>query len=413
MWLTALWHGQWWNVLERGHSSSSLEVVMESLIADAPRSAGVNAVQMAMPRPRPSDGGVKTRVEEKQGFDAQRFLDAAGVRKKVSKYEGKEIVFSQGDPATSILYIQKGSVKLTVVNEAGKEAVVAILGPGDFLGEGCLAGQPQRVNTAGTITPATLVVIEKQEIIRELQADRALSDQFIKHLLSRDVRAEEDLIDQLFNHVEKRLARTLLLLAHYGEPGQAQKAIPDVSQEVLAEMIGTTRSRVNLFLNKFRKLGFISYGSRLSGLEIHDSLLSIVLEDWGFEFWENCDVPNLWIWGESSPGLAGIHGDKQAGIQQLEIAAERGHYLRPFVKILLALAALREKTTEVARAQLTELAAEFPENPLFSTELSKLKARPVPTVRPKNWISPEMNLPRQPCAPCRPFGMLSHRNLAF
>lgn len=252
---------------------------MESLIGDAPRLAGVNAMPMATPRSRPNNGEVKTRVEEKQGFDAQRFLDAAGVSRKISTYGGKEIIFMQGDPAMSILYIQKGSVKLTVVNDAGKEAVVAILGPGDFFGEGSLAGQPQRVNSAGTITQATVVVFEKQEMIRVLHADRALSDQFIKHLLSRHVRAEEDLVDQLFNHSEKRLARALLLLAHYGEPGQIQKAIPDVSQEVLAEMVGTTRSRVNMFLNKFRKVGLIRYGSRLSGLEIHESLLSVVLGD--------------------------------------------------------------------------------------------------------------------------------------
>ncbi len=251
---------------------------MESLISDAPRLAGVNAMHMAMPRPGPGNGEVKTRVEETQGFDAQRFLDAAGVTRKVAKYERKDIIFTQGDPATSILCIRRGSVKLTVLNEAGKEAVVAILGAGDYLGEGCLAGQAQRVNTAGAITPATLVVIEKREMIRVLHADRVLSDQFIKHLLSRHVRVEEDLVDQLFNHSEKRLARILLLLAHYEEPGQTQKAIPDVSQEVLAEMIGTTRSRVNFFLNKFRKLGFIDYDSRLSVLKIHDSLLSIVLD---------------------------------------------------------------------------------------------------------------------------------------
>jgi CRP-like cAMP-binding protein len=252
---------------------------MESLIADAPRSAGVNAMQVAMPRPWASNDGVKTRVEDKQGFDALRFFDAAGVSRRVSKYERKEIIFRQGDPATSILYVQEGSVKLTVVSEGGKEAVVAILGPGEFLGEGCLAGQPQRVNTASTITPATLVVIEKKEMIRVLHADRGLSDQFIKYLLSRHVRAEEDLVDQLFNHSEKRLARALLRLAHDGESGQTQKTTPEISQEVLAGMIGTTRPRVNLFLNKFRKLGFIDYSGRLGALEIHASLLSVVLQE--------------------------------------------------------------------------------------------------------------------------------------
>ncbi|MGB8473039.1 MAG: Crp/Fnr family transcriptional regulator [Candidatus Acidiferrum sp.] len=256
---------------------------MESLIADAPRSAGVNAMQVGAPRSWPNNSRSKTRVEEKLAFDGQRFLDLAGVRSKAAKYDKKDIIFRQGDPATSILYVLKGSVKLTVVNEAGKEAVVAILNPGEFLGEGCLAGQPRRMHTAGAITPATLLVTDKQEMTRALGADRALSDQFIKHLLSKHIRAEEDLIDQLFNHSEKRLARTLLLLAHYGEPGQTQKTILDVSQEVLAEMVGTTRPRVNQFLNKFRKLGFISYGRRLSGLEIRDSLLGVVLQNEDFE----------------------------------------------------------------------------------------------------------------------------------
>ncbi len=252
---------------------------MESLIIDAPRSADVNAMQVAKSRPWPSNAGIKTKVEEKKDFDAQRFLDAAGMTRKVARYDRKEIVFRQGDPATSILYIQKGSVKLTVVNEAGNEAVVAIIGPGDFFGDECLAGRPQRVNTADTITLATLVVLEKQEMVRELHADRAFSDQFIKHLLSRHIRVEEDLIDQLFNPIEKRLARALLLLAHCGEDGQPRRSLPELSQEMLAEMIGTTRPRVNVFMNKFRKLGFIDYGSRLGALEIHESLLSVVLHE--------------------------------------------------------------------------------------------------------------------------------------
>jgi CRP/FNR family transcriptional regulator, cyclic AMP receptor protein len=172
--------------------------------------------------------------------------------------------------------VKTPSRPVTVVNEAGKEAVVAMLGPGEFFGEGCLAGQPQRMATAATITPSTILVIEKPEMIRLLRAERALSDSFIKHVLSRGIQVEQDLIDQLFNSSEKRLARALLLLAHYGEQGQPQRVLSKVSQETLAEMIGTTRSRVNLFMNKFRKLGFIEYRDRI---HINDSLLNIVLHD--------------------------------------------------------------------------------------------------------------------------------------
>ncbi len=239
-------------------------------------SAGVKAMQAAAHRPWPSNTRFKTKVWEKQAFDAQPFLDSAGVARKVVKYESKETVFTQGDPATSVLYIQKGGVKLAVVNEAGKEAVVAILGPGNFFGEACLAGQPQRVSTAATITPSTILEIEKQEMIRLLHAERALQDRFIKHVLSRNIRIEEDLIDQLFNSSEKRLARTLLLLALDGKQDKPEKMVLGVSQEMLAEMIGTTRSRVNCFMNKFRKLGFIEYGGRPPWLQINESFLSIL-----------------------------------------------------------------------------------------------------------------------------------------
>jgi CRP-like cAMP-binding protein len=174
------------------------------------------------------------------------------------------------------MYIQEGGVKLTVVNETGKEAVVAILGPGDFFGEGCLGGQSNCMATATAIAPTTVLVIEKDEMIRVLHSEHAFSDRFIAYMLSRNIRVEEDLIDQLFNSTEKRLARTLLLLARYGAPGQPQKMLPKVSQEMLAEMIGTTRSRVNLFMNKFRKLGFIRYNGEI---QIDDSLLSVVLHE--------------------------------------------------------------------------------------------------------------------------------------
>ena len=174
------------------------------------------------------------------------------------------------------MYIQEGGVRLTVVNETGKEAVVAILGPGDFFGEGCLAGQSICMATASTISPTTVLVIEKNEMIRVLHEEHEFSDRFIAHMLARNIRAEEDLIDQLFNSSEKRLARTLLLLARYGGQGQPQKVLPNVSQGMLAEMIGTTRSRVNFFMNKFRKLGFIQYNG---GLHVNNSLLSVVLHE--------------------------------------------------------------------------------------------------------------------------------------
>jgi CRP-like cAMP-binding protein len=249
---------------------------METAIAVGPKPAGVETTLAAMPRSRPSNAGFKPKLEAKRPFDAQAFLNSAGVSRKVVEYRNKETVFAQGDAATSVLYIQKGSVKLTVVNEAGKEAVVAMLGPGEFFGEGCLAGQPQRMATAASTTPCTILVIEKPEMIRLLRAERALSDRFIKHMLSRSIRVEQDLIDQLFNSSEKRLARALLLLAHHGEQGQPQRVLPKVSQETLGEIIGTTRSRVNFFMNKFRKLGFIE---RKDGIHINDSLLNIVLHD--------------------------------------------------------------------------------------------------------------------------------------
>jgi CRP/FNR family cyclic AMP-dependent transcriptional regulator len=243
------------------------------------RSAGVNAMQAAAPRPWPSNNRFKTRPEEKQAFDAQAFLNSTGVAKEIVEYESKETVFTQGDPASSVLYIQKGGVKLAVVNEVGKEAVVAILGLGDFVGEECLAGQSICMATATAITPTTALVIEKRAMIRVLHEQPQFSDRFIAYMIARNIRVEEDLIDQLFNSSEKRLARALLLLARYGEQRGPQEMFSKVSQEMLAEMIGTTRSRVNFFMNKFRKLGLIEYGGRLRGLQINESLLSGVLEN--------------------------------------------------------------------------------------------------------------------------------------
>jgi len=218
----------------------------------------------------------KRKPKDKLVFDVQAFLDSAGVSRKVIQYRKSQKIYSQGAPATSVIYIQEGGVKLSVVNEVGKEAVVAILGPADFIGEGCLAGQEIRMGTATAIGPTAVLVIEKKEMLRVLHAEHSLSDRFMAYILSRNIRIEEDLIDQLFNSSEKRLARTLLLLARYGRESEPQKVRPEVSQEMLAEMIGTTRSRVNFFMNKFRKLGFIHYNG---GLQVHNSLLSVVLHD--------------------------------------------------------------------------------------------------------------------------------------
>jgi CRP/FNR family cyclic AMP-dependent transcriptional regulator len=211
-----------------------------------------------------------------QGFDPQRFLESAGTARRIREHAASEIVFGQGDAAASVMYLQAGRVKLSVVSKTGKEAVVAMLGPGDFFGEGCLAGQPRRMATATAITPSTVLVIDKSRMIQLLHRQSAFSDRFIAHILARNIRAEEDLVDQLFNSSEKRLARTLLLLARYGTEDKPQHVLPKVSQEILAEIVGTTRSRVNYFMNKFRQLGFIDYNGELT---IHSSLLSIVLHD--------------------------------------------------------------------------------------------------------------------------------------
>jgi CRP/FNR family transcriptional regulator, cyclic AMP receptor protein len=198
------------------------------------------------------------------------------VARKIKEFKRGEIVYAQGDLAKSVMYLQEGGVQLSVVSEAGKEAVVAILGPGDFFGEGCLAGQSVRMGSATAITPSTVLIVEKGEMFKVLHQQPALSDRFISFMLARNIRIEEDLIDQLFNSSEKRLARTLLLLARYGKEDKPHGLLPKVSQEMLAEMVGTTRPRVNFFMNKFRKLGFIRYNG---GLQINTSLLSVVLHD--------------------------------------------------------------------------------------------------------------------------------------
>jgi CRP/FNR family cyclic AMP-dependent transcriptional regulator len=210
-------------------------------------------------------------------FNVDKFLESAGVARNVSEFKKREIIFSQGDSGKTVLYVQKGNVRLSVVNERGKEAVVAVLGEGDFFGEGCLAGQALRIGTATAVTSTTVLVIDKKEMSRVLHAEHSFSDRFIAHMLSRNIRVEEDLVDQLFNSSEKRLARALLLLARYGKEDKPEKVLPKISQEMLAEMVGTTRSRVNFFMNKFRKLGLISYGG--GSLEINSSLLSVVLHE--------------------------------------------------------------------------------------------------------------------------------------
>jgi CRP-like cAMP-binding protein len=209
-------------------------------------------------------------------FDAHEFLDSAGLKRTIAKYARGTKIFAQGDPATDVLYVQNGSVRLSVLSKTGREAVIATLGSREFFGEGCLAGQLIRMGSATAVTPSTILIIEKQEMVRLLHQESELSDRFIAYVLSRNIRIEEDLVDQLFNSSEKRLARALLLLARYGHDDTHVRAIPTVSQEVLAEMVGTTRSRVNFFMNKFRALGFIDYNGEI---KINKALLSVVLHD--------------------------------------------------------------------------------------------------------------------------------------
>jgi CRP/FNR family cyclic AMP-dependent transcriptional regulator len=203
-------------------------------------------------------------------------VDWTGTRTQRVEYKPAATIFAQGDPAASVMYVEQGSVRLSVLSHAGKEAVVAVLDVAHFFGEGCLAGQSHRMATATAMPACTIVVVEKQEMVRKLHSTPAFADRFLTHMLTRNIRIEEDLIDQLFNSSEKRLARTLLLLARYGEPNASHRTLPRVSQETLAEMVGTTRSRVNFFMNKFRKLGFIEYNG---GLKVHNSLLTVVLRD--------------------------------------------------------------------------------------------------------------------------------------
>jgi CRP/FNR family cyclic AMP-dependent transcriptional regulator len=206
-------------------------------------------------------------------FDAQAFLNSPGISSKVVEYRSGTAVFAQGDACEHVMYIQKGGIKLSVRSQTGREGVVAVLGPGDFFGEGCLGGQRLRMGSATAIMPSTILTVDKEKMVRLLHKQHAMSDRFIEHMLSRHLRFEEDLIDQLLNSSEKRLARTLLLLAQYDQPDKPQRAVPKMSQDTLAEIVGTTRSRVNFFLNKFKKAGFIQYDGQFT---INRSLLSVL-----------------------------------------------------------------------------------------------------------------------------------------
>ena len=220
--------------------------------------------------------GYVMATKRRRAFDTKSFLARVGNGQSISKYPKGQVVFSQGDAGDAVFYIQKGKAKLTVVSEQGKEAVIAILGSDEFFGEGCLAGQARRISTVTAMTDSVIARLEKSAIIQVIHQEPAFSEMFIAHLLGRSIRVEADLVDQLFNSSEKRLARLLLLLANFGKEGAPEPVIAKISQETLAEMIGTTRSRVSFFMNKFRKLGFIDYNG---GIEVHSSLLNVVLHD--------------------------------------------------------------------------------------------------------------------------------------
>jgi CRP/FNR family transcriptional regulator, cyclic AMP receptor protein len=214
--------------------------------------------------------------KKKLPFDPKAFLSKVNGGHSLSDYRKNQIVYTQGDPADSVFYIHKGKAKITVLSEQGKEAVVALLGPEDFFGEGCLAGQPRRMATASAMTDCSIARMAKEDVVRVIHEQPAFSELFISHLLARNIRVEEDLVDQLFNSSEKRLARVLLLLANFGKESKPEPVIAKISQETLAEMIGTTRSRVSFFMNKFRDLGLITYNGHI---EVHSSLLNVVLHE--------------------------------------------------------------------------------------------------------------------------------------
>ncbi|MGA7974445.1 MAG: Crp/Fnr family transcriptional regulator [Pseudolabrys sp.] len=227
-------------------------------------------------RSKPAKRNTSRKTAKATLFDAAAFLDTAGIGRDISTYSKKEILFAQGDDADAVFYIKKGKVKVAVLSKDGKEAVIALLGPDVFVGEGCLIGQPKRLATASAMTECEAMRVQKSEIQRVIRDEPAFSEMFVSHILTRNARVEEDLVDQLFNSTEKRLARLLLLLANFGKEGRTEPILAKISQETLAEMIGTTRSRVSHFMNKFRKLGFINYNGHL---EVHNSLLGVLLAD--------------------------------------------------------------------------------------------------------------------------------------
>jgi CRP/FNR family cyclic AMP-dependent transcriptional regulator len=222
-----------------------------------------------------------TKSKRTDSFDVEKYLNNGGIGRTIVNCRKGRIIFSQGDHSQSVLYLQKGRVKLTVTSSEGKDAIVRLLYPGEFFGEGCIAGQPLRVTTAMALEPTFVLLIGKQEMIRVIHEEHRFSNRFIAHMLKRNIRIEEDLTDQLFNFSEKRLARALLLIARYGKEEQPEKVVPKISQEMLADMIGTTRTHVSSFMNKFRKAGYIKYNSGLKGLQINSSLLRVVLDDQG------------------------------------------------------------------------------------------------------------------------------------
>jgi CRP/FNR family cyclic AMP-dependent transcriptional regulator len=234
-------------------------------------------LSVALPQEKPLMAP-KIPTKKKCGFDPKKFLATIGEGRKVLVFPKKQAIFSQGDAADAVFYIQGGKVRLTVVSQIGKEATLGILSEGEFFGEGSLAGQPLRMGSAAAMTDCELLRIDKKAMMLALHREHTLSDMFVAYLLARNVRFEEDLVDQLFNSSEKRLARLLLLLAHFGKEGVPQTVIPKIGQETLAEMVGTTRSRVSFFMNRFRKLGFIDYEAG-TGLQVHSSLLNVVLHD--------------------------------------------------------------------------------------------------------------------------------------
>ena|ERR1022692_1895313 len=215
-------------------------------------------------------------AKQRRKFDPQTFLSTIDGGRTVAAFPNRQMIFVQGDPSDAVFYIQKGKVKLTVLSKTGKEATIGILNEGDFFGEGCLVGQALRMCSATAMTDCSLMRIDKKSMMEVIHRERAFSDMFVAYLLTRNIRYEEDLVDQLFNSSEKRLARILLLLAHFGKDGKPEVAISQISQETLAEMVGTTRGRVNFFMNRFRKLGFVRYNGEI---EVHSSLLNVLLHD--------------------------------------------------------------------------------------------------------------------------------------